>query len=251
MYHSPLIHKVINLFKSTELNIAFRTCNTIYNQLHNRSPQTNTDSSGIYRLQCKTCDKSYVGQIGRSIAIRYLEHIQYIRTNIPVSAYALYILNNRHEYGSLEHTIQLLQACSKGKMMNWRDSFYMQVLQQQNLLTEKHKTTEPNPLYALGNITKQHHTTRHTLKTQYILGWHNNSTNRQVSPSLKLYNYTCHFHDTMFINPLIQSLSITDCITGTTEYFLRIPWQNNIIIAREILTFFMILSTDNKTYVTF
>jgi len=170
MYHSPLIHKVINLFKSTELNIAFRTCNTIYNQLHNRSPQTNTDSSGIYRLQCKTCDKSYVGQIGRSIAIRYLEHIQYIRTNIPVSAYALYILNNRHEYGSLEHTIQLLQACSKGKMMNWRDSFYMQVLQQQNLLTEKHKTTEPNPLYALGNITKQHHTTRHTLKTQYILG---------------------------------------------------------------------------------
>jgi hypothetical protein len=125
MYHSPLINKVINLFKCTDLNIAFRTCNTIYNQLRDRSTRTNTDSSGIYKLQCKTCNKSYVGQTGRSIAIRYLEHIQYIKTNISVSAFALYILNNKHKYGSLEHTIQLLQACSKGKMMNWWESFYM------------------------------------------------------------------------------------------------------------------------------
>jgi len=38
---------------------------------------------------------------------------------------------------------------------------------------------------------------------------------------------------------------------ATTEYFLRIPRQNNIIIARAILTFLMILSIDNKTYVKF
>ena len=90
-------------------------------------------------------------------------YILYIRTKIPVSAYALHILNNRHEYDSLEHTIQLLQACSKGKMMNCLESFYMQVLQQQNLLIEKQKTKEPKPLYALGNITKRH-TTWHTLR---------------------------------------------------------------------------------------
>ena len=29
------------------------------------------------------------------------------------------------------------------------------ILQQQNLLIDKHKTTEPNPLYAVANITKQ------------------------------------------------------------------------------------------------
>ena len=39
--HSPLIHKVTNLFKSTNLNVTFRKCNTIYNQLCNRSPQKN------------------------------------------------------------------------------------------------------------------------------------------------------------------------------------------------------------------
>jgi hypothetical protein len=82
---------------------------------HHKTKQT----SGIYRLQCKTCNKSYVGQSGRSTAIRYREHIRYIRTNIPVSVYALHIINNRHEYGSLEHTTQLLQVCGEGKMMNW------------------------------------------------------------------------------------------------------------------------------------
>jgi len=38
--------------------------------------------------------------------------------------------------------------------MNCRESFYMQVLQQQNLLIDDQKTNKPNPLYALANITK-------------------------------------------------------------------------------------------------
>ena len=78
-YHSPLMHKVINLFKRTDLNIAFRTSNTIYNQLWDTSPQNKINSSGIYRLQCKACNKSYVGQTGRSIEIRHREHIRYIK----------------------------------------------------------------------------------------------------------------------------------------------------------------------------
>jgi hypothetical protein len=41
----------------------------------------------------------------KEIAICHREHIVYIKTNNPVSAYALHILNNKHEYGSSEHTI--------------------------------------------------------------------------------------------------------------------------------------------------
>ena len=53
---------------------------------------------GIHRLQCKTCNKSYVGRTGRSSEIRHGEHIRYIKTNNALSAYALHILNNSHEY---------------------------------------------------------------------------------------------------------------------------------------------------------
>jgi len=44
-YHSSLIHKITNLFKSTNLNVAFRMCNTIYNQLRDRTPQNKINSS--------------------------------------------------------------------------------------------------------------------------------------------------------------------------------------------------------------
>ena len=71
-----------------------------------------------------------------------------------MSAYVLLILNNRQEYGSPKHTMQVLQTCDKGKMMNCWESFYMQILQQQGLLIKEQKTYEPNPLYALDDVTK-------------------------------------------------------------------------------------------------
>jgi hypothetical protein len=49
----------------------------------------------------------------RSIEIRHREHIRYTKTNNPISAYALRIPNNRHEYGSQKHTLQLLKAWGK------------------------------------------------------------------------------------------------------------------------------------------
>jgi len=74
----------------------------------------NTNSSGIYKLQCNTCKMAYIGQSGRPIATRYKEHIRYIRNNSPHSAYAMHILQNRHEYGPAKESLQLLKECSKG-----------------------------------------------------------------------------------------------------------------------------------------
>jgi hypothetical protein len=57
-----------------------------------------------------------VGKPGGTIAVRHHKHMRYIKTNNPISAYALHILDNRHEYGSPEHNTQLLQTCDKGKL---------------------------------------------------------------------------------------------------------------------------------------
>jgi len=61
--------------------------------------------SGVYEIKCNTCSKNYVGQSGRPIATRHKENIRYIKTNNPVSAYATHILNNRHEYGTANDTL--------------------------------------------------------------------------------------------------------------------------------------------------
>jgi hypothetical protein len=85
-YHSPLVRKVTNLFKQSNLRIALRATNTTYQQLTEKPTQNNP--SGIYKLKCNNCNKAYIGQSDRSIAVRHKEHARYIRTNSPTSAYA-------------------------------------------------------------------------------------------------------------------------------------------------------------------
>ena len=52
-------HKVTSLSKSTDLNIAFQTCNNIHIKPIMRWDTTQQNhSSGIYKLQCKTCNNN-------------------------------------------------------------------------------------------------------------------------------------------------------------------------------------------------
>ena len=89
-----MIRQITNLFKHSDLNIAFRATNTLQ-QLSKK--QTSKNPSGIYKLKCNTCNNVYVGQSDRSIDIRHKEYIRYLRTNNPLSAYAMHNLQNRHE----------------------------------------------------------------------------------------------------------------------------------------------------------
>jgi hypothetical protein len=111
-YSSPQIRKDTNIFKHTNVRIAFK-CNNTVSQLskpYNKTiPSTPYDSSGIYALSWVPCNKAYVGQTSRSLKLRYVEHARYIKGNNPQSAYALHILNNQHEYGPIEETMTLLK----------------------------------------------------------------------------------------------------------------------------------------------
>ena len=73
--------------------------------------------------------------------------MRYVRTNNPVSTYAVHIcctymlyiyavhiLNNRHEYGTAEETLELLKPCNKGTRMNCWEAFYMQAFHQHKIL---------------------------------------------------------------------------------------------------------------------
>ena len=85
-----------------------------YSQLYDKIVLNKINSSGLYKLKCKTCNNSYVGQTRKSIKIRHREHQRYIKTSNPISAYALLILNNKIEQGTAYQTIQLLNHTTKG-----------------------------------------------------------------------------------------------------------------------------------------
>jgi len=163
-YHSPLICKLTNLFRNTQIQIAFKTTNTIYQQMtnkkHNKSP------SGIYEITCNTCKQKYVGQSGRDITTRYKEHIRYIRTNSNTSAYATHILNNGHEYGTAQDTLRLIQPCRKGQRMNSWENLYIQMYQQQGKLITEQQVHEHSPLYNLALPPTAKHDSKHLNMTQ-------------------------------------------------------------------------------------
>ena len=99
-YHNPKVKKLTNLFKHTNTNV-------IPQSIKPKNPEKVPDynRSGVYKLKCKTCNMSYIGQTSRDMTQRYSEHISYIRNNDPQSAYVQHILRNQHEYRTITDTM--------------------------------------------------------------------------------------------------------------------------------------------------
>jgi len=55
-----------------------------------------------------------------------------------------------------EQTIELLKPCNKGVKMNIWESFFIHILQKQNLLIKEWKVSYPNPLYELSQDVALH-----------------------------------------------------------------------------------------------
>ena len=161
-YHSPKIRTITNLFKNTNINIAFRTTTTTQQYLKQKkhTPTTEYEKSGIYKIACNTCHKAYVGQTSRSLKARYQEHTRYIKNNDPKSAYALHILNNRHEYGKINDTMSLLKPINEPQLLLPFEQMYMQALNHNNELIPEQQPNESNPLFEL--IQNKHITSWHT-----------------------------------------------------------------------------------------
>jgi hypothetical protein len=126
-YHSPKIRKITNLFKNTNIGIAFKAA-TISQYLVRITPQTQTpvhEKSGVYKITCNTCQKAYVGQTSHDVRSRFRERILYIRNNDPRSAYALHILNCRHEYGNINDTMTLLKQINKPNLLLPYEQMYI------------------------------------------------------------------------------------------------------------------------------
>jgi hypothetical protein len=121
------------------------------------------DSSGIYELTCNTCLHVYVEQTGRNLKQRYKEHIRYIKHNNPNSAYTLQILQNRHEFGTVQDNISLLEFAQKGSCMNVLEQYYIQKYQDNNKLKLEQNSREHNPLFEIG----------FNLQRQQVGNWHN------------------------------------------------------------------------------
>jgi hypothetical protein len=98
-YNSKEIRAITNLFRDTEVKIAFRTRYTIQNILKPQPKIDKYNKSGIYQLKCLDCPLKYVGQTGRTFKTRYKEHI-HDRIFKPYIKHWTHIRNNNRYHGS-------------------------------------------------------------------------------------------------------------------------------------------------------
>jgi hypothetical protein len=74
-------------------------------------------------------------------------------------ACANHILQNNHEYGPIQQTMEVLQKENKGKKMNTWENYYIQHFIHHNSIIEEQTYAKLNPLFQLAHsIQSPHHT---------------------------------------------------------------------------------------------
>ena len=146
------IRKITNLFRQTNINIAFKSTNTIQQQTapQNYNSTQYYDKSGIYKVSCKTRNKAYIGQTSRHLSQRFREHTRYIKNNDPKSAYAQHILQNVHEYGTITETMSLLKPIRKTSLLIPYEQLLIQTSHHKGTLVPEQSLGEHNPLFQLA-----------------------------------------------------------------------------------------------------
>jgi hypothetical protein len=107
------------------------------------------EQCGIYKLECNSCPKMYIGQTGRNFKTRYKEHIQDIRNNRTKTGYSHHIPDTGHEYGNIENTLSILNVQKKGAFLNTLEKFHIYKEQQTNDLLNESGTDNYNPIFEL------------------------------------------------------------------------------------------------------
>jgi hypothetical protein len=150
-YHFPKIRKVTNLFKHTNTKIAYRTSNKIAQRTRtaNSKPTHDFEKSGIYKLECRTCHKAYVGQISRTLKIRCREHMRYIMNNNSQSAYATHILETGHEYGNMADILSMLRPVNRATLLLPYEQLFFQTFHQHDKLIPEQHAPNANPILQL------------------------------------------------------------------------------------------------------
>ena len=100
-YHPTLGTRFQKIFRKYNVNLAFYNKYSINKQFSKsieRTPTDELDKSGIYKIECNSCEKVYIGQTKRTLKIRGREHINCIKNQeTDRSAVAAHFWKEKHD----------------------------------------------------------------------------------------------------------------------------------------------------------
>jgi len=132
-----------------------------------------------------TCSLAYIGQTSHSLNIHFQEHIRYIRTNTPHSAYAQHILQNQHQYGQVNSIMTLLKPLNCPSLLIPYEQYYIQTLYWEGKLVLEQSPGEMNPLIqTVVNPQPSHSTWTDQLWFSLQHWYHSNPTTPNLQHTL-------------------------------------------------------------------
>ena len=110
-------------FNKNDIRVAFRSPNKLSKYIKVQKdicPHT-SKSNVIYKISCKNCDVSYVGQTGRKLKTRIAEHRNHIRTHYNTSGHSVITEHRRqHDHDFQWDEVEILdeEPCYRKRLVS-------------------------------------------------------------------------------------------------------------------------------------
>jgi hypothetical protein len=150
---------ITNMFRHTDLKIAFRTNNNLESLLRHRNPPTDKFAlSGVYKFTCPDYNKALRGTDWKSFSIRYKEHISAFHNNSHTSKFAQHLQEEAHSFGPISNIMQVFHQ-RKCAHLNTIERFYIHKEQAAGNQLNDNQTIFPNKIF--DSLIKDQITTTH------------------------------------------------------------------------------------------
>jgi hypothetical protein len=142
----PLTNKLNNELQKFGFKIAYNNYGKLGDLLGTAKDKVTDDDekSGIYKIECSTCDAMYIGQTKRKLKIRYKEHLEDVKKTVnDEKPLAKHSIEQNHPIGQLT----LLKAVAKPYQLDAYESMYLHKNKHKNLLNCQLEGNNPSTLF--------------------------------------------------------------------------------------------------------
>lgn len=126
-YAPRITHTLSGIFKPYDMQCVYKSTNKLIDLIGTtKNKDDKLKSSGIYSIQCNSCDGVYYGQKKRSIEKRFYEHLSYIKNKqCNRSALASHAINTGHTHFDINN-ISVVRVVREQNRLDAYQSYYIQ-----------------------------------------------------------------------------------------------------------------------------
>jgi hypothetical protein len=146
-FSGKITQKISKHLSNKKFKLAYKTNNTLAKFIKNNKSKTiKGKKSGVYKLNCQTCPKFYIGQTGRCFEKRINEHKKCFLKNRLESHYAAHLINESHSFND---NFQILHTENKSRKLNFLEFKEINKYKHSGLLLNDQLEVNNSPLLNL------------------------------------------------------------------------------------------------------